>query len=128
MHLRQMAEDFPWLACSRDADAALPPPAPGEGRVVFMGDSITEFWHLDSQWGFPGKPCIDRGIAGQTTPQMVLRFHQDVIALMPKAVARREPALDLAGPMHNFDHGVAILGLTPQGRYAPPANRHDWPD
>jgi lysophospholipase L1-like esterase len=96
-HLKQMAEDFPWLGRYHDADASLPPPAPGENRVVFMGDSIMEFWPLDSPWGFPGKPYINRGISAQTTPQMVLRFHQDVIALKPKAVVILAGGGDIAG-------------------------------
>jgi lysophospholipase L1-like esterase len=96
-HLKQMAEDFPWLARYHDADASLPPPAPGENRVVFMGDSIMEFWALDSPWGFPGKPYINRGISAQTTPQMVLRFHQDVIALKPRVVVIMGGSTDIAG-------------------------------
>ena len=56
----------------------LGPPAAGEKRVVFMGDSITQGWHLDEP--FPGKPYVNRGISGQTTPQMLVRFWQDVIA------------------------------------------------
>jgi len=83
-HDRQMLFDFPWLARYRDADAKLGPPAADENRVVFMGDSITEGWKLEES--FPGKPYINRGISGQTTPQMVLRFHQDVVNLKPKVV------------------------------------------
>src|ERR1051325_8799273 len=83
-HDRQMLFDFPWLAPYKDADAKLGPPAADESRVVFMGDSITEGWKLDQS--FPGKPYINRGISGQTTPQMVLRFHQDVVNLKPKVV------------------------------------------
>ena len=60
------------------------PPAPGENRVVFFGDSITDIWKLDEY--FPGKPYINRGIGGQTTPQMLVRFRQDVIDLHPKVV------------------------------------------
>jgi lysophospholipase L1-like esterase len=67
-----------------DANLALGPPAAGEDRVVFMGDSITEGWHLDDS--FPGKPYINRGISGQTSSQMLLRFRQDVIDLKPKVV------------------------------------------
>jgi lysophospholipase L1-like esterase len=83
-HDQLMLTDFPWLAKFKEDDLKVGPPAAGEKRVVFMGDSITEGWHLDGS--FPGKPYINRGISGQTTPQMVLRFHQDVIALKPKAV------------------------------------------
>ena len=65
-----------------------------------MGDSITEGWHLEES--FPAKPYINRGISGQTTPQMVLRFHQDVIALQPKVVVILGGINDIAqntGPM-----------------------------
>ena len=71
------------------------PPAPGENRVVFFGDSITDFWHLDEY--FPGKPYINRGIGGQTTPQMLIRFRQDVIDLHPKVVIILAGTNDIAG-------------------------------
>ena len=83
-HDQQLLTDFPWLARFKEDDLKLGPPAAGEKRVVFMGDSITQGWHLEDS--FPGKPYINRGISGQTTPQMVLRFHQDVVQLKPKAV------------------------------------------
>src|SRR5208282_6312565 len=70
-------DDFGQLARYREANAALKPPAPSESSVVFFGDSITDIWHLDEY--FPGKPYINRGIGGQTTPQMLVRFRQDVI-------------------------------------------------
>ncbi len=92
---KQLKEDFPWLAKFAEANKALPAPAAGENRVVFMGDSITEGWHIDQS--FPGKPYVNRGISGQTTPQMVLRFHQDVIALKPKAVVILAGTNDIAG-------------------------------
>jgi len=92
---QRMMHDFPWLAKFKEADLKLAAPAEGETRVVFMGDSITEGWHLDQS--FPGKPYINRGISGQTTPQMVLRFHQDVIALKPKAVIIMAGTNDIAG-------------------------------
>jgi lysophospholipase L1-like esterase len=60
-----------------------------------MGDSITQAWHLDKS--FPGKPYINRGISGQTTPQMVLRFHQDVVRLQPKVVIILAGINDIAG-------------------------------
>ena len=97
-HDAQLLNDFPWLARFKEADLQLGPPAPGENRVVFMGDSITEGWHFDGPDGsFPGKPYINRGISGQTTPQMVLRFHQDVIALDPKVVVILAGTNDIAG-------------------------------
>jgi len=94
-HEEQLKVDWPWLAKFKEADLALPRPAAGENRVVFMGDSITEGWHLDAS--FPGKPYINRGISGQTSPQMVLRFRQDVITLQPKVVVILAGTNDIAG-------------------------------
>jgi lysophospholipase L1-like esterase len=97
-HDQQLLTDFPWLARFKEADLKLGPPAPGEKRVVFMGDSITEGWHFDAPGGvFAAKPYINRGISGQTTPQMVLRFHQDVIDLEPKVVVILAGTNDIAG-------------------------------
>src|SRR5580704_13935115 len=62
-------DDFGQLARYREANAALAAPAPGENRVVFIGDSITDYWKLPNY--FPGKPYINRGIDGQTTPEML---------------------------------------------------------
>ena len=62
------------------------PPASGEKRVVFMGDSITDFWITNDSSFFSGKPYFDRGISGQTTGQMLVRFREDVIHLKPKVV------------------------------------------
>jgi lysophospholipase L1-like esterase len=87
--------DFGQLARYRAENAALAPPAKGEKRVVFFGDSITEAWKL-AQY-FPGKPYINRGISGQTTPQMLLRFRQDVVDLHPKVVVILAGTNDLAG-------------------------------
>jgi len=97
-HEEQLKNDWPWMARFKEADLALAKPVAGENRVVFMGDSITQGWHFDSAvGGFPGKPYINRGISGQTTPQMVLRFRQDVIALEPKVVVILGGTNDIAG-------------------------------
>ena len=89
------ADDFGQLTRYRDANAALQMPGPGENRVVFFGDSITDMWHLDQS--FPGKPYVNRGIGGQTTPQMIVRFRQDVIDLHPKVVIILAGTNDIAG-------------------------------
>lgn len=68
-----------------DDNSKLPPPAAGENRVVFMGNSITEFWKGYNPDYFAGN-YINRGISGQTTPQMLIRFRQDVINLKPALV------------------------------------------
>ena len=86
--------DWPNLAKYRDDDAKLGSPAKGESRVVFLGDSITEFWPLADS--FPSKPYMNRGISGQTTPQILLRFRQDVIALQPKVVVILAGTNDIA--------------------------------
>jgi lysophospholipase L1-like esterase len=88
-------DDYGQLARYRDANAKLGPPASGENRVVFFGDSITDIWHLDEY--FPGKPYVNRGIGGQTTPQMLVRFRQDVIDLQPKIVVILAGTNDIAG-------------------------------
>ncbi len=76
----------------------LQPPAPGEDRVVFMGDSITDAWGRNVKVPFfPGKPYINRGISGQTTAQMLLRFYPDVVALKPKAVLILAGTNDIGG-------------------------------
>lgn len=91
-------KDWPDLARYRDANGQLTPPAKEEQRVVFMGDSITDVWVLPQFGGFfPGKPYIGRGISGQTTPQMLLRFRSDVIALQPRVVVILAGTNDLAG-------------------------------
>jgi lysophospholipase L1-like esterase len=97
-------DDFGQLARYRDANAALKAPAADENRVVFFGDSITDIWKLENY--FPGKPYVNRGIGGQTTPQMLVRFRQDVIDLHPKVVVVLAGTNDIAGntgPMRNED-------------------------
>ncbi len=89
--------DWPNLAKYRDANAKLPPPAANENRVVFLGNSITEGWAQYFPTMFAGKPYINRGIGGQTTPQMLIRFRQDVIALQPKVVVILAGINDIAG-------------------------------
>jgi lysophospholipase L1-like esterase len=89
--------DWPNLGRYRSANATTPPPAPGENRVVFMGDSITDGWGKGKAQFFPGKPYINRGISGQTTPQMLVRFRPDVIELKPKVVITLAGTNDLAG-------------------------------
>jgi lysophospholipase L1-like esterase len=91
-------QDWPYLARYREANAAVAAPVAGESRVVFMGDSITDMWP-EPRFGefFPGKPYIGRGISGQTTPQMLIRFRPDVIALKPRIVVILAGTNDIAG-------------------------------
>ena len=87
--------DFGELSRYRAANATLSAPAPGENRVVFFGDSITDAWPIAES--FPGKPYINRGIGGQTTPQMLVRFREDVINLQPRVVVILAGTNDIAG-------------------------------
>ena len=93
----QALNDWPNLGRYREANASTSPPAPGENRVVFMGDSITDGWGKGKAQFFPGKPYINRGISGQTTPQMLVRFRPDVIDLKPKLVVTLAGTNDIAG-------------------------------
>lgn len=88
MSVSAMAQNKDWPNIHRyeKANAALPEPAKGEKRVVYMGDSITDFWVNNDSTFFKSNNYIDRGISGQTTGQMLVRFRQDVINLKPAAV------------------------------------------
>lgn len=86
-----------WAALKRYADANAALPADVPGRVVFYGDSITDAWTRNGGKFFPGKPYVNRGISGQTTPQMLVRFRQDVIDLHPTAVVILAGTNDIAG-------------------------------
>jgi lysophospholipase L1-like esterase len=88
--------DWARLGRYREENAALGPPRRGEERVVFMGDSIVEGWAPYFAAMFPGKPYVARGISGQTTPQMLVRFRQDVVALKPRVVVILAGTNDIA--------------------------------
>lgn len=90
-------QDWANTARFKDANAKIAPPAKGENRVVFMGNSITEGWINTCPEFFAGKPYINRGISGQTTPQMLVRFRPDVINLKPKVVVILAGTNDIAG-------------------------------
>jgi len=91
-------KDWPALARYHDDNAKVVAPVKGEKRVVFMGDSITDGWDSPNNGGFfPGKPYINRGISGQTTPQMLIRFRRDVIELNPRVVLILAGTNDIAG-------------------------------
>jgi lysophospholipase L1-like esterase len=130
--------DYGQLGRYREADAALTPPAPNENRVVFFGDSITDIWKLDDS--FPGKHYVNRGIGGQTTSQMLVRFRQDVIDLQPKILVILAGTNDVAGntgPISNKDieanlasmadlakvHGIRVIfsSILPVNNYTPEA-------
>jgi lysophospholipase L1-like esterase len=115
----KMLQDWPNLARYAGANATVTPAAKFELRVVFMGDSITDAW-VSPQYGgfFPGKPYIDRGISGQTTPQMLIRFQPDVIALQPKAVVILAGTNDLAGNTGPMTLGQIEANLTSMAELA----------
>ena len=93
--MKAQMEDWAQLGRYRAADEALPAAEPG--RVVFFGDSITDAWVSNGGKFFPGKPYVNRGISGQTTPQMLVRFRQDVVSLHPEAVVILAGTNDIAG-------------------------------
>jgi lysophospholipase L1-like esterase len=97
-----------WAGLTRYGSDNTELPLPGaQLRVVFLGDEITENWGQSGSKFFPGKPYLNRGIAGQTTPQMLVRFRQDVIALQPKVVVIQGGANDLAGVAGPMTQGTA---------------------
>jgi lysophospholipase L1-like esterase len=93
----KILQDWANLSRYRQENSLVPSPAEKEARVVFMGDSITDAWGRSRGVFFPGKPYINRGISGQTTPQMLVRFRPDVIALKPKVVVILAGTNDIAG-------------------------------
>jgi lysophospholipase L1-like esterase len=94
---QSLLRDWPSLGHYHDLNRAVSAPGEGEKRVVFLGDSITENWGRLKAGFFPGKTYLNRGIGGQTTPQMLIRFRQDVIILNAKVVVILAGTNDIAG-------------------------------
>ena len=94
---KTQAQDWANLTKYQKENANLKKPVAGQKRIVFLGDSITEFWTSVNPEFFSAKPYINRGISGQTSPQMLLRFRADVIALNPSAVILLAGINDIAG-------------------------------
>ena len=92
---RHALNDFGGLIRYGSEDADIGPPKHGEDRVVFLGDDVTDLWGKGSAKFFPGKPYLNRGIARQTSAQMLVRFHQDAVALKPKVVVIQAGMNDL---------------------------------
>ena len=103
---RRLLMDWAGLIRYGSENTEIPRPAPGEDRVVFLGDEITEYWGRGNAKFFPGKPYLNRGIKGQTTPQMLVRFRQDVIALKPKVVVILAGTNDLASVTGPITQGM----------------------
>jgi len=106
-------KDWPALARYREANSKIEPPRPNEERVVFMGDSITDWWIRPESGGFfPGKPYLDRGISGQSTQQMLVRFRPDVVGLKPKLVLILAGTNDLASvdsPLESIRESITSM-------------------
>jgi len=132
--MQRRLQDWAQLNRYRELNTKVTPPAKDENRVVFMGDSITDGWKIAEY--FPNKPYVNRGISGQTTPQMLVRFRPDVIDLEPKVVVILAGTNDIAGntgPMSNEEieaniasmaelaklHGIRIVlsSILPVGAY-----------
>jgi len=109
---RKLLMDWGGLTRYGSENTELPQLKPGENRVVFLGDQITENWGSGAAPFFPGKPYLNRGIAGQTTPQMLVRFQQDVIALKPKVVVILAGTNDLAGLTGPATQGTVAENFT----------------
>lgn len=94
-----LAQNNDWanFAKYKEDNAKIGLPAPDENRIVFMGNSITEGWGMVYPDFFKDKPYINRGISGQTTPQMLVRFRPDVVNLKPKVVVILAGTNDIAG-------------------------------
>jgi lysophospholipase L1-like esterase len=92
-----MNDDFFYLKRYAKENALVTKPVEGENSIVFLGDSITEFWIDELPSFFEGRSFLNRGISGQTTPQMLGRFEQDVISLDPTSLHLLAGTNDIAG-------------------------------
>jgi lysophospholipase L1-like esterase len=134
--LANQLEDWNQLGRYHADNEKLKKQPPDPPRVVFLGDSITDGWKLTQY--FPGKPYVNRGISGQTTPQMLVRMFEDVIDLKPAAVLIYAGTNDIARNTgaetpemveENFQamtelaqlHGIAVIlcAVTPVADYGP---------
>ncbi len=111
--------DWAYAKRYQAANAALSPPDASKPRVVFMGDSITQNWAEQRGSFFEANGYVGRGISGQTTSQMLLRFHQDVVALKPTVVAILAGTNDVAentGPMTDDQILANLEAMTEMAR------------
>jgi len=108
---RRLLADWAGLIRYGSENTELPRPVPDEARVVFLGDEITENWGRGSAKFFPGKPYLNRGIKGQTTPQMLVRFRQDVIKLNPKVVVILAGTNDIASFYEPITQGMTAENI-----------------
>lgn len=111
---RRLLADWAGLNRYGSDNTELKPPAPGENRVVFFGDDTTAAWTNF----FPGKPYVNRGIARQSTPQLLVRFRQDVIALKPAVVIIQAGMNDIAGFVGAGSEGTMAENFTSMAELA----------
>lgn len=109
---RRLLGDWAGLIRYGSENSELPKPKPAENRVIFLGDDITAAWGAGDAPFFPGKPYLNRGINGQTTPQMLVRFRQDVIKLQPKAVVILAGANDIASLHEPITQAMTAENIT----------------
>jgi lysophospholipase L1-like esterase len=112
---RHLLADWAGLTRYGSEDAEVPPPSRNESRVVFLGDQITEGWGASAGGFFPGRPYFNRGVDGQTTPQMLVRFRQDVITLKPRVVVILGGSNDVAratGPATRGTFADNVMSMT----------------
>jgi len=109
---RHLVNDWAGLTRYGSENSELEPPGPTEQRVVFLGDQITELWGVGTAKFFPGRPYLNRGITGQTTAQMLVRFRQDVIALKPRVVVILGGGNDLTGMLGPNTEGTIGDNIT----------------
>jgi lysophospholipase L1-like esterase len=117
---RKLLTDWGGLTHYGSEDTEVPPPKPGENRVVFLGDDITENWGEGQAPFFPGKPYINRGIRRQTSGQLLIRFRQDVISLKPKVVVIQVGTNDIAsfaGPATESVIGENIMSMVELAKF-----------
>jgi lysophospholipase L1-like esterase len=112
VYTRHLLIDWAGLTHYGSENAELRPPKPGEDRVVFLGDQITEQWGAGDGRFFPGKHYLNRGIRSQTTPQMLVRFRQDVISLKPKVVVILAGTNDIASYTGPSTEGMIAENIT----------------
>ncbi|MES2267183.1 MAG: SGNH/GDSL hydrolase family protein [Bacteroidota bacterium] len=136
--LTASAQDWPNIKRYEEANSKLAAPAPGQKRVVYMGDSITDFWIVNDSTFFAANNYVDRGISGQTTGQMLVRFRQDVINLKPAVVVILAGINDIAennGPSKIEDVAGNIFSMAELARAhnikvvissVLPANKFPW--
>jgi len=136
--MQDKLNDWAQLQRYRADNATLPAPVAGEKRVVFYGDSITDAWARTPSQFFPGRNYVGRGISGQTTPQMLVRFQQDVVHLKPAVVVILAGTNDIAGNTgpsspemieDNFESMVAIAkanGIRMVISSILPASHYPW--